>query len=76
MKNRGGCVLAGGFVIVALAAGFAGGWVARTPPEVLPDPKIAQQAELLQECRAALDELTTDNPFVGTPWAEVYLRGQ
>lgn len=75
MKSRGGCLLTAGFVVVALAAGFAGGWVAHTPPEPAPDPEVALQAERLQVCLAKLDELTTDNPFAGTPWAEIYLRG-
>lgn len=76
MKSRSGCLLTGGFILVALTAGFAGGWVAHPTPEPTPDPAVAQQAKDLQACRARLDELTTDNPFAGTAWAEIYLRGQ
>lgn len=76
MKGRGGCILAAGFVVAALAAGFAGGWAAHTPPVPQPDPKVAEQAAQLEACTVRLDELTTHNPFAGTPWAEVYLRGE
>jgi hypothetical protein len=74
MKRRGGCLLSVGFAVIALAVGFAGGWAAHTPPAPQPDPKVAEQAAQLEACLVRLDELTTDNPFAGTPWAEVYAR--